>query len=148
MSRFNGNERARSIRHLRRLLAHLNAYGHLVNDRSPAEERLVAILGHEQLEAARARIATGDTSKADGSKVSKPRAYTWRAMGRLARMTAWQWSLFLVALGCGATVSIIGVIDLLWHARGILAALGAIAIVTSVYVQSRHHRIKQTWIGS
>jgi hypothetical protein len=61
-------------------------------------------------------------------------------------MSAWQWSLFFVALGCGAAVSIVGLIDLLWHARGILAALGAIAIVTSVYVQRRRHRV-ETWIG-
>src|SRR5262249_13034419 len=144
MSKFNGNGRQSSIRHLHRLLGHLNAYGRLVDeDRSPAEERLVALLGREQLQAARARMAA-----AVSPKVSKPRAYTAKAMARLAQMTVWQWAMFLVALGCGATVSIIGVIDLLWHARGILGALGAIAIVTSVYVQSRRHRVDQTWIGS
>jgi hypothetical protein len=142
MSKLNGNRPHRPKRHVRRLLEHLNVVGRLVGDeRPPAEERLVALLGEEQLRAARAQMSAP-------VKVSSPRASTAKAMRILARMSAWQWSLFVVALACGAAVSIVGVIDLVWHARGILAALGAIAIATTVFVQGRHHRFKETWIGS
>lgn len=141
MSKLNGNGSHRSKPRMRRLIDHLNVVGRMVGDDRPhAEERLVAILGEEQLHAARAQMSA--PVRASGSRV-----YTAAVMRALSRMSAWQWSLFFVALGCGAAVSIVGIIDLLWHARGILAALGAIAIVTSVYVQSRRHRI-ETWIGS
>jgi len=142
MSKLNGNRPHGSKRNVRRLLEHLNVVGRLVDDsRSPAEDRLVALLGDEQLRAARAQMSAP-------ARASRPRAYTATAMRTLSRMSAWQWALFFVALGCGAAVSIVGLIDLLWHARGVLAALGAIAIVTSVYVQMRSHRVHETWIGS
>lgn len=142
MSKLNGSRPHGSKRNVRRLLEHLNVVGRLVADERPTvEDRLVALLGDEQLHAARAQMSAP-------VKVSKPRASTAKAMRIIARMSAWQCSLFLVALGCGAAVSIVGMIDLVWHARGILAALGAIAIVTTVFVQGRHHRFKETWIGS
>lgn len=69
-------------------------------------------------------------------------------MRALSRLKSWQWSLFFAALGCGAAVAIVGLIELVWDARAVFGALGAIAIVVSVYLHTRHLRAEEDWIAS
>ena len=68
-------------------------------------------------------------------------------MSRFARLKHWQRSLFFVALGCGAAVSLVGTIDLIWNLRFVLSGLGAVAIVVAVFQQTRR-RSDENWIGS
>jgi hypothetical protein len=65
-----------------------------------------------------------------------------------ARLKQWQWSVLLVALACGAAVSMMGLIDLVWRFRSVLSGLGAVVLVLSVFLKARHHRIDEHWIGS
>jgi hypothetical protein len=133
-------------RRLLRLARHLRLVDSIVEDEHwSADERLLAILGAEQLQAVRARLEEGAP---EAAKVPMLRPHEWAAVRALARLRDWQRSVFLAALACGAAIAIVGVIDLLWSARAIIAGLGAVAIVLYVYFLTRHHRAEEHWIGS
>jgi hypothetical protein len=133
-------------RRLLRLARHLRLVDAVVSDdRCSAEERLVAILGVEQLQAIRAAL---EARAPEAAKVPLLRPHEWAAVRALARLRDWQRSVFLAALACGAAIAIVGVIDLIWSARAIIAGLGAVAIVLYVYFLTRHHRAEENWIGS
>jgi len=121
----------------RRLLHDLAAVGALVDDdRRSANERLADALGQRDLEALRSEVA-----EAKRSGRARPRV-------ELPRLRRWQWSLLYTALGCGAAVSMMGVIELIWQLRSVLSALGAVAIVMSVFIKTRHNRVDDGWISS
>ena len=114
-----------------RLLHDLTAVGALVDDqRLSAEERLAAAVGPGGLEALR-----------------RPRLLE-RAAAHFARLQQWQWSVLLMAFACGVAVSLMGVIELIWQLRSVLAGFGAVAVVLSAFWKTRHQRFDQTWIGS
>ena len=138
-----------------RLLHHLHALGRIDTEGLRADERLAALLGEAQLETVLARIETVDADVfslerqvAAAEAISIRQLLSRRLAHTLSRLTNWQRGVFFASLGCGAAVAIIGLIDLVWRVRGILGGLGAVLIVLTVYLQTRHHRVKQTWIGS
>jgi hypothetical protein len=152
---FSRDPQARSKRANRRLLWHLRALGGLVEAETPAaEERLLALLGEAQLGRVRARIEGPAAGSLDHRQAAAAAAATLRASLQLraarmlSRVKRWQLGVFFVSLACGSAVGIIGLIDLIWRARGILGGLGAVAIVLTVYLQTRQHRVDRTWIGS
>jgi hypothetical protein len=122
----------------RRLIRDLTAVGALVDDieRPSADERLVAAIGHERVEAFHSEFG------------ARRRLSFERFAARLARLRQWQWSVLIVALACGAAVSMMGVIELIWQLRPVLAGLGAVALVLTVFLKSRHYRVEEHWIGS
>jgi hypothetical protein len=114
-----------------RLLHDLTAVGALIDDeRLSAEERLAAAVGPHGLEALR-----------------RPRLFD-RAAAHFARLKQWQWSALLMAFACGVAVSLMGVIELIWQFRSVLAGFGAVALVLSLFRKTRQHRFDETWIGS
>jgi hypothetical protein len=114
-----------------RLLRDLRAVGALIEpDRPSADERLAAAVGPE------------------GLKILRRPPILERVAERFAHLKQWQWSVLLTALACGAAVSLMGVIELIWQLRSVLAGFGAVALVVSVFLKTRHHRFDQTWIGS
>jgi hypothetical protein len=114
-----------------RLLHDLSAVGALVDDRRlSAEERLAAVVGPDGLKALR-----------------RPRLFD-RAAAHFARLKQWQWSVVLMAFACGVAVSLMGVIELIWQLRSVLAGFGAVAVVLSVFWKTRQQRFDETWIGS
>lgn len=121
----------------RRLLRDLTAVDALVDDGRPsADERLVAAVGHAGLEALRSELAKTERRRRERPQI------------RLPRLRQWQWSVVFAALGCGAAVSMMGVIELIWQLRSVLSGLGAVAIVLSVFLKTRHQRVHDSWIGS
>ena len=141
----------------RRLIHDLDRFEMLASDdRAPAHQRLVALLGREQLQALLAELArpsprTSRERMAVAAATFACRALRgpWEGSGvsRFARLKHWQRSLFFVALGCGAAVSLVGTIDLIWNLRFVLSGLGAVAIVVAVFQQTRR-RSDENWIGS
>jgi len=122
-----------------RLIHDLTALAALLDDERPsADERLAAALGPEGLCALRTQLASQ----------SRVRLLLERSMARFARLRQWQWSVLLVSLACGVAVSMMGVIELIWQLRSVLSGVGAVAIVLAVFLNTRHHRIDETWIGS
>jgi hypothetical protein len=114
-----------------RLLRDLHAVGVLVEHDGPsAGERLAAAVGPDGLAA-----------------VQRP-CLLERAAAHFARLTQWQWSVLLMALACGLAVSLMGVIELIWQFRSVLAGFGAVTLVLSVFWKTRQHRFDETWIGS
>jgi hypothetical protein len=133
-------------RRLQRLARHLRLVGSVVSDdRPPAEERLVAILGAEQLQAVRAELEERGPKAA---RVPILRPHEWEAVRALARLRNWQRSVFLAALACGAAIAIVGLIDLIWDVRALLGGVGAVALVVYVFLLTRHSRTEERWIGS
>jgi hypothetical protein len=141
----------------RRLLHDLDRLEMLVSDdRAPAHQRLVALLGQEQLRTLLAELAR-PSPRTSGEPVVVAAATlahkTLRGlregagMSKFARLKHWQRSLFFAALGCGAAVSLVGAIDLIWNLRFVLSGLGAVAIVVTVFQQTRR-RSDENWIGS
>lgn len=126
----------------KRLLHDLTAVGSLVDtDRPSADERLVASVGSERLRAV--QVAVGEAcAPPDRRRVFES------AVAIFARLKQWQWSVLLAALACGAAVSMMGVIELVWQFRSVLSGLGAVALVLSVFLKTRHHRVDEHWIGS
>jgi hypothetical protein len=141
----------------RRLLHDLDMLETLVSDdRAPARKRLVALLGEEQLQTLLAELArpaapTSRERMVVGTVIFVRKALHGLREGsgvtKFARLKLWQRSLFFVALSCGAAVSLVGTIDLIWHLRFVLAGLGGIALVLVVFQQTRH-RSDENWIGS
>jgi hypothetical protein len=128
----------------KRLLRDLAAVGALVGqDRQSADERLAAASGPDEAQAFRAATLRGSCAG-----VPRRRRILEGAASRFARLKQWQWSVLVVALGCGAAVSMMGVIQLVWQFRSVLSGLGAVALVLTVFLKTRHHRLSQTWIGS
>lgn len=126
----------------KRLLHDLTAVGSLVGpDRPSADERLVASVGSDRLQALQA-AATESCARPGRRRVFEG------AVAIFARLKQWQWSVLLAALACGAAVSMMGVIELVWQFRSVLSGLGAIALVLSVFLKTRHHRVDEHWIGS
>jgi Flp pilus assembly protein TadB len=122
----------------------------IVNDeRSRSEQRLEQMLGAEQLEVIRRAVETSTQASLAAMEPAPQTYLPWRiAASVLPRLRKWQVSVFLAALACGASVAIVGVINLIWDGRAILAAIGAIAIVVYVHAQTRQHRAEQDWVGS
>jgi hypothetical protein len=113
-----------------RLLHDLTAVAALVDDeRTPAAERLAAVVGPDGLRALRRRRLLEGVA------------------ARFGRLAQWQWSVLLTALACGAAVSMMGVIELIWQLRSVLSGVGAVVIVLSLFLKTRQHRF-ETWIGS
>jgi hypothetical protein len=126
----------------KRLLRDLTAVGSLVDaDRPSADERLVATVGPDRLRVLQA-AAVEECSRADRLRVFE------RAVAIFSRLKQWQWSVLLALLACGAAVSMMGVIELVWQFRSVLSGLGAVALVLSVFLKTRHHRVDEHWIGS
>jgi hypothetical protein len=122
----------------KRLLHDLTAVAALVDgDRPSADERLVASVGQEGVQALRSAVA-GETRPGilDG------------AVAKFASLKQWQWSVLLASLACGVAVSMMGVIQLISQLRPVLSVLVAVAVVLSVFLKTRHHRLPDTWIGS
>ena len=118
----------------KRLIHDLNAVGALVAaDRPSADERLAATVGDAL--ASQCRSAAGR------------RLLLERCAARFARLKQWQWSLLVVALGCGVAVSMMDLIELVWQFRSVLSGLGAVAVVLTVFLKTRQARVEH-WIGS
>jgi hypothetical protein len=133
-------------RRLRRLARHLRLVESIVDDEHwTAEERLLAILGAEQLRAVRAVL---EEHGPEAAKVPMLRPHEWGAVRALARLRNWQRSVFLAALACGAAIAIVGLIDLIWDARALVGGLGAVVLVVYVFLLTRHSRAEERWIGS
>lgn len=126
----------------KRLLRDLTAVSALVDEARPsADDRLVAAVGQEPLRILRSRLSARSFD-------ARHRLLFQRLAVRLARLRQWQWSVLIVSLGCGAAVSMMGVIELIWQFRSVLSGLGAVAIVLAVYLKTRHYQRLETWIGS
>jgi hypothetical protein len=126
----------------RRLLRDLTAVGALVDDARPsARERLAATVGREPLRELRSQLA----AQCPGAR---RRLLFERLAARLARLGQWQWSVLIVSLGCGAAVSMMGVIELIWQLRSVLSGIGAVAVVLTVFLKTRRYQRLAPWIGS
>jgi hypothetical protein len=128
----------------KRLLHDLTAVGALIDaDRASADERLASTVGRDRLHALQAELAAAAPCvRADTRRVLEG------AVAMFSRLRQWQWSVLLAALACGATVSMMGVIDLIWQFRSVLSGLGAVVLVLSVFLKTRHHSVDEHWIGS
>jgi hypothetical protein len=126
------------------LLHDLAAVGALVeHDRPSADERLVAAVGPGEAQALRSVVAQAHCAGA-----ARRRRILAGAAARFSRLKQWQWSVFVVALGCGAAVAMMGVIELVWQFRSVLSGLAAVALVLTVFLKTRQHRLPHSWIGS
>jgi hypothetical protein len=114
-------------------------------ERRSAAERVLDLLGADVLKAVHRELERADqTAPPEQVTAANPTfAVRW-----LARMKRWQSSLFFAALACGAAVAIVGVIDLISQLRLVVSGIGAIALVLTVFLQTRHHRGEESWIGS
>ena len=140
----------------RRLLHDLTVLDALVaDDRASADERLATMLEEDRLQVLLAELATPPSwrkrvMRAAGALVDKAvhRLGERSGVTTIAHLKQWQRSLFFIALGCGAAVSLVGTIDLIWHLRAVFGGLGAVSIVVAVFLQTRHRPPDHHWIGS
>lgn len=125
-----------------RLLRDLAAVGALVDEPRPsADERLEATIGQEPLRTLRSQLSTLCPG-------ARHRLLFERLAARVAHLRQWQWSVLIVSLGCGTAVAMMGVIDLIWEFRSVLAGLAAVALVLGVFLKTRHYQRLEPWIGS
>lgn len=141
----------------RRLLDAVMRMGRVTGEESrSADERLRDVLGEDVLRAVHRELEqpSGITvpQQAVVSTAARAEAETHcrrrRGLGWLARLKQWQSSLFFAALGCGAAVAIVGVIDLIAQLRLVISGVGAVAVVVTVFFQTRHRQGDEGWIGS
>ena len=129
----------------RRLLHDLTRIGLLVGcDRPGAAERLLALLGDDFLRVVHAEAERAEVRPRPEHDVSETPG---GAVQRFARLKRWQSSLFFSALGCGAAVAFVGVIDLISELRFLVSGIGAVGFVVAVFRHTRHAR-EERWIGS
>lgn len=130
---------------IRRLLHDLTCIGLVLEcERPGATERLLALLGDDFLRVVRAEAERAEECVQPAEDVCvAPGA----AVQRFARLKRWQSSLFFSALGCGAAVAFVGVIDLISELRLLVSGIGAVGFVVAVFRHTRHAR-EESWIGS
>jgi hypothetical protein len=139
----------------RRLLHVVSSVARMTDDERPSvSERLLVLLGQACFDAVRVELAaTASAREATEPDAVRPCAEVQHSkrvipVSRFARLRRWQLSLFLVALGCGAAVGLVGTIDLIWQGRFLVSGIGAVALVVSFFMRARHHQVPETWIGS